>query len=239
MNIFLALTESIERYLNHGMAYHDLARSIFGLVKNNGFFKSAKQRDFLFKQMAGLYCLHTFDQAEFIKANYGIDLLEGQSMWVYEGESRVAYAFVFDKYGVVSKNKLHFTYDTGGSSVNAAKTEHNVWVRDESIPKPELVEVEKHVIVSNHIGAVGEFIELVVTVKSIRAVGQGYYGTTYQTKMVDEDGNIIIYWGIMKDSSVVDGEFKIKLCAKVKAHDEYKGVNQTIVGYAKIKEVIE
>lgn len=231
----------------------DLARSIFSLVaKNNGFFKSAKQRDFLFKQMASFYCLHTDDKAEFVRENYGINMLEGQSMWVCEGEvrwadygyksyRRVAFAFVFDKFGVVSKNKLHFIYHDGGraSGVNAKKTELGLWVRDESVAKPEFIEVLQSEIVSRHVGAVGEFIETVVTVKSIRAVGQGYYGTTYQTKMIDEDGNIIIYWGIMKDTSTLDGEFKIKLRAKVKEHGEYKGVNQTIVGYAKIKEVIQ
>ena len=230
----------------------DLARSVFSLVaKNNGFFKSAKQRDFLQKQMANLYHVHTFDRAEFVKENYGIEIKEGQSMWVCEGETRwvdygrrsyrrVAFAFVFDEIGFVSKNKLHFSYssDGGSSGVNEKKTEVGIWVRDESITKPVFVEVDKQEIVSNHVGAVGEFIETVVTVKSIRAVGQGYYGTTYQTKMIDEEGNIIIYWGIMKDTSTQDGEFKIKLRAKVKEHGEYKGVNQTIVGYAKIKEVI-
>lgn len=231
----------------------DLARSIFSLVaKNNGYFKSAKQRDFLKKQMTSYYCIHEYEKAEFVKGNYGVTIQEGQYMWVCEGHirfadygqrsvRRVAFAMVFDKYGVVSKNKLHFTYrDNGRSSgVNEAKTEVGLWIRDESIPLPELPEIEKQVIVSHHVGAVGEFIETVVTVKSIRAVGQGYYGTTYQTKMIDEDGNIIIYWGVMKDSSVLDGEFKIKLRAKVKEHGEYKGVNQTIVGYAKIKEVIQ
>jgi len=231
----------------------DLARSVFSLVaKNNGFFKSAKQRDFLKRQMAGLYCIHEFDQAEFVGQNFGLALQEGQFMWVCEGEvrwadygqrsyRRVGYAFIIDKFGVVSKNKLHFSYSSDGrsSQVDGTKTESNLWVRDESIDKPVFIEVTAADSVSNHVGSVGEFLETVVTVKSIKAVGQGYYGTTYQTRMVDEDGNIIIYWGIMKDSSTLDGEFKIRLRAKVKEHGEYKGVNQTIVGYAKIKEVLE
>jgi hypothetical protein len=231
----------------------DLARSIFSLVaKNNGFFKSAKQRDFLKKQMASFYCIHEFDSAEFVKGNYGVTIEEGQYMWVCEGEvrwaeygnksyRRVAFAFVLDQYGVVSKNKLHFKYyDNGnGSGVNAEKTEVGIWVRDTSVDLPVFVEFQPEEVVSQHVGSVGEFLETTVTVKSIRAVGQGYYGTTYQTRMVDADGNIIIYWGIMKDSSVLDREFKIRLRAKVKEHGEYKGINQTIVGYAKIKEVLE
>ena len=230
----------------------DLARSIFSLVaKNNGFFKSAKQRDFLIKQMVGWH-VHPYERADFVKEQFGVTLLEGQSMYIVSGYirfaeygqrsvRRVEFAMVFDKYGFVSKNKLHFSYSSDGrsSSVNGAKTEAGVWVRDPKVELPVFVEVEKQEIVSNHVGAVGEFIETVVTVKSIRAVGQGYYGTTYQTRMVDADGNIIIYWGVMKDTSVIDGEFKIKLRAKVKEHGEYKVVNQTIVGYAKIKEVIE
>jgi len=230
--------------------YPDLAISAFSLIaKNNGFFKSAKQRDFLQKQMAAVYLHEDTIQTE---THFNIKLLPGQKMWMCEGEvrwaeygrksfRRVAFGLVFDQYGFVSKNKIHFNYssDGGFSEPNRQKTELNLWVRDLSIALPVFEENILAKSESEHVGAVGEWLETVCTVKSIRAVGQGYYGTTYQTKMVDEDGNIIIYWGVMKDSSVIDGEFKIKLRAKVKEHGEYKGVNQTIVGYAKIKAVIQ
>lgn len=230
--------------------YPDIAMSVFSLIaKNNGFFKSAKQRDFLQKQISAIY---VHDDSSLTEKHFNIKLQSGQKMWMCEGDvrwaeygrksfRRVAYALVFDQYGFVSKNKIHFNYssDGGSSEPNPQKTELNIWVRDTSVDLPVFVENFIVQSPSEHVGAIGEWLETVVTVKSIRAVGQGYYGTTYQTKMVDDDGNIIIYWGVMKDSSVVDGEFKIKLRAKVKEHSEYKGLNQTIVGYAKIKEVIE
>ena len=228
----------------------DLAKSVFSLIKyNNGFWKSYKQREFITKQMSSYYFVH--DDAMQIAKIYGVNVKEFQNAWCLEGEirwadygrrsyRRVGYLFTFDDYGLCAQYKLHYTYDdrSGSSSVNPLKSDL-VWSRNESL---ELPVFEKPVAVStsHHIGAVGEWLETEVTIKSIRCVGAGYYGNTYQTRMVDNNGNVIIYWGIMKETHCADDwNSKVFLRAKVKSHDEYKGVNQTIVGYAKIKQWID
>ena len=229
----------------------DLAKSVFSLVKyNNGFWKSYKQREFIIKQMGLYYFVH--DEREQITSIFGVNVKESDRAWTLEGEirwadygrrsyRRVGYLFSFDEYGISAQYKLHYSYDDahGSSCVNSTKTTL-VWSRNESL---ELPVFEKPVVqesVSHHVGAVGEWLETEVTIKSIRCVGAGYYGNTYQTRMVDNSGNVIIYWGVMKDTHCADEwNSKVFLRAKVKSHDEYKGVNQTIVGYAKIKQWID
>lgn len=226
----------------------DMAKSIFSMIKtNNGFWKSDKQRSFITKQMESYFYIH--EAGESFTNNYGVEMVEGQQAWCLNGHIRwadygrrsfreVTHLFVFDQYGIVAQYKLHRNYssDGGYSSINPSKTE-KIWNRDESIEKPVLVVAETK-STREHLSAVGEWLETVVTVKSIRVVGESYYGPTYQTRMVDDLGNVIIYWGVMKNSYCGEEEFKIKLRAKVKEHGEYKGTKQTIVGYAKIKEVL-
>lgn len=228
----------------------DLAKAVFSLIKyNNGFWKSYKQREFIIKQMSSFYYVH--DEAAAVKKVYGISVKESNRTWCLEGEvrwadygrrsyRRVGYLFAFDEFGITAQYKLHYFYDdaSGSSSINPHKSEL-VWSRDESLELPVL-EKPAAVTASQHVGAVSEWLETEVTIKSIRCVGSNYYGSVYQTRMVDNSGNVIIYWGIMKETYVADDwNSKVFLRAKVKAHDEYKGTNQTIVGYAKIKQWID
>lgn len=227
----------------------DAAKSVFSLIKtNNGFWKSDKQRSFIMKQMQMYYLIHKFDESN--KLAFGVELLSNQQAWCLDGYIRwadygrrsfreVTHMFVFDQYGIVAQYKLHRKYssDGGSSSINSDKTE-KIWNRDESIEKPVLVVTDIQ-NTSEHLGSVGEWLETAVTIKSIRSIGESYYGPTYQTRMVDDLGNMIIYWGVMKSTYCGEENIKIKLRAKIKEHSEYKGMKQTIVGYAKIKEVIE
>lgn len=229
----------------------DSAKSIFSLIKyNRGFWKSYKQREFIKKQMASYYFVH--DEPENVRNTYGVTMEEGQFAWCLEGTirwadygrrsyRRVGYLFVFDDFGVVAQYKLHFVYDDryGSSSINVGRSEQ-VWSRDPDAELPVLEKPEPIVDPSQHLGTVGEWLETEVTIKGIRYVGEGYYGPTFKTTMVDETGNVVIYWGIMKDTHPDDcAGLKIMLRAKVKNHDEYKGTKQTIVGYAKVKKFID
>lgn len=229
--------------MNWNDCQQDLAKTAFTLVKyNNGFWKSYKQREFIKKQMGMYYFVHT--NAAETQNNFGIELLDGQFAWCLEGSirfadygyrsyRRVGIMFVCDDFGIVEQYKLHYSYSSDGRSscVNTSKTEC-VWMRDEEQEKPVF---EAPVVTqpsSKFLGMIGDWLETEVTIISIRAVGVGAYGTTYQTKMQDKEGNQILYWGIMKNSQE---NTTVHLRAKVKALNEYKGVNQTVVGYAKIK----
>ena len=233
--------------MNWNDCQQDMAKTVFSLVKyNNGFWKSYKQREFIKKQMGMYYYLHT--DTESMQKNFGIQLAEGQFGWCLEGSirfadygarsiRRVGYMFVCDDFGIVEQYKLHYSYSSNGRSscVNASKTEC-VWIRDEDQEKPVFEAPQVAQSTSKFLGMVGDWLETEVTILSIRAVGIGAYGTTYQTRMQDANGNQILYWGIMRNS---EENTKVLLRAKIKALNEYKGVNQTVVGYAKIKKVIE
>jgi hypothetical protein len=181
---------------------------------------------------------------------FGVPLQPGQKVCILEGEvrwanygrksyRRVGYAFVFDDKGFVAKHRLHYYYaDNGTFSAPAPlKTELNQWVRDESIPAPEFAPPPK-IEAGEWVGVVGEFFEAEVTVKSMRYIGPGPFGSIWQTKMVDDAGNTIIYWNTLKVDDVAQVDYKIRLRAKVKEHTEYKGVKQTVVGYAKIRDFL-
>ena len=97
-------------------------------------------------------------------------------------------------------------------------------------------------IVSSHVGKVGVRQEFLVKVKSVseyETLGFGYnagYVTNYAHTLQDRQGNIIVYFGSSRLGSY--GEI-LKIAGTVKAHDEYKGVAQTVISRPKVKEVVD
>lgn len=85
--------------------------------------------------------------------------------------------------------------------------------------------------VSQHIGTVGEKIELELTVSHI-AVFSGCYGNVYIHIMHDAARNVVIYKGSNK--RLAEKGAKIKVSAKVKAHGEREGVKQTVIERPKV-----
>lgn len=97
---------------------------------------------------------------------------------------------------------------------------------------------------SEHIGEVGDRIEFTGTVSFTRSF-ENDYGFGFQTKLVTDDGNVVIYWnlfgaevadfGIDPDNiKKIDAEKgdRITFRAAVKKHDEFKGVKQTVISRA-------
>lgn len=93
---------------------------------------------------------------------------------------------------------------------------------------------------SNHLGKVGEKIELELTIEHVASF-QGYYGPVFIHIMKDGQGNVVIYKGKRLrtgknpylDKDLGKGD-KIRLAAKVKAHGEREGVKQTIIERPKV-----
>ena len=84
---------------------------------------------------------------------------------------------------------------------------------------------------SKHVGTVGErkdFRDLTVIMTIER---EGDYGITTILKFEDSDGNILTWFASGGKSYEKGG--KISLKATVKAHDEFKGVKQTVITRAK------
>lgn len=77
---------------------------------------------------------------------------------------------------------------------------------------------------SEYIGEISQRIEALLTEVNTMSFN-GYYGTFYIQKMHDEDGNVIVY----KGSTPPLSEKETAKCKfTVKAHDEYKGIKQTV-----------
>lgn len=76
---------------------------------------------------------------------------------------------------------------------------------------------------SQHVGAVGDRLDLVLTVTFTR-IFDGTYGERQLTKMVDADGNVFVWWATSEFLSTGD-TWAIR--GTVKGHDTYQGVAQT------------
>lgn len=87
----------------------------------------------------------------------------------------------------------------------------------------------KRVKLSNsvHIGAVKERMKG-VKLRLIRTMNfEGFYGTTYIEIFATKKGNVVVYKGSAPSSLAVDESATFDFT--IKAHEEYRGVNQTIV----------
>lgn len=98
------------------------------------------------------------------------------------------------------------------------------------VERQEVSKKEK-VIVSDWIGEVGERIEVNVESWRLVTMVESYYGKTWLYEFITTDGNIIKWW----TSKWIDEDSSIDwLRAKVKKHEEYRGVKSTVVNYCKI-----
>lgn len=87
---------------------------------------------------------------------------------------------------------------------------------------------------SQWLGAEGERLkDLLVTFENQRTIAGGF-GNTYLMKFRDEAGNIVS-WFSSVCFSVRPGE-QLKLTGTVKAHNEYKGVRETVLTRCKMEE---
>lgn len=95
---------------------------------------------------------------------------------------------------------------------------------------------------SVHVGTVGERIDLSGKVIFTRSI-ESYYGVTLLIKILTDDGNVLTWFASNGGPDVKVGEFEYRSVeqgdhlvgkATVKKHDEYQGVNQTVVTRAKV-----
>ena len=84
---------------------------------------------------------------------------------------------------------------------------------------------------SNHVGAIGDRIDIDATVSHYFSF-DGFYGTTYINIIADGDGNIFVYKG---GKRLADKGASIRLKATIKEHVEYQGVKQTIINRPKVE----
>lgn len=89
-------------------------------------------------------------------------------------------------------------------------------------------EEAKTVCNSQYIGSVGEKIAIDVTAKLLSVFDNVYGGNTFLYNFLDDAGNVFVWFG-SKNLEQEKGTIK----ATIKAHQDYKGVKQTVVTRAK------
>lgn len=219
-----------------------------GLIKNGGFFKSAKQAQFLNRN------------AKFATQDgelYGIPIKVGQRTITADARIRwtdygsrsvipVMFVFVYDEYGVVARFKVPFKGNLRDGAYPDDSRTMCQWTRPVDAVVPEYLNVYLEKQDEQPVGPVSEYIlhgmagariTLKGVIKSIRTF-QGnamhYYDNGMRTvTTINCNGNIVTYFNALSDADVGD---EVEFTATIKNWSEYNGVKQTTVSRAlKIK----
>lgn len=218
--------------------------SLQGLVnKNNGLFKSAKQRDFILNRWAG----DVLDgpEAELRFKNFGTPVKSGNRtvqpgglyVWAsYGSRSLIPFIYIFelDDYGVVRKWKVGYKGNLRMGAAPDPKKAKLEFERPEGLDTSHLEvvksrEEEKKEFMKGLRGSVGDYVGTVgkrhdfgvVTLKRRADLGYrpaGPYGEvqTWMNVFTDTNGNLIYYTGAV-DLPIEEGE-SANLVAMVKKH---------------------
>lgn len=90
----------------------------------------------------------------------------------------------------------------------------------------------KSIAQSRHVGNVGDSLQISAEIKFIREF-DSQYGTSYLYRLIDNDGNVFV-WFASKDQGWAIGD-KVAIKGKIKGHDTYNEVKQTLL--TRCKEV--
>lgn len=221
--------------------------SLKGLsTKNNGFFKSVKQAQFLFKQYSEKFnSLHTHAQ---VRENFGVIVSDEQitveasayTTWANYGVRSIVpvlYVFVLDKMGVVAAYKVGGNGNLrDGWSPDPTKCKLT-WVRSDdavcpwTFPTEEEVSAQKAAEpVSQWLGYPGDKVESVLTLVRSRDMGYSRFGDVFLSVFKDASGNIVNVW---RNMNLEQGE-TVKVKGTIKSTDDYKGTKQTTLIRVKV-----
>lgn len=225
----------------------DTFMSLKGLTnKNQGFFKSVKQAQFLFRQYNELFnSLHTHAQ---VRENFGVIVADDQitveanayTSWANYGTRSIVpvlYVFVLDKIGVVA------TYKVGGNgnlrdgwSPDPTKSKL-VWVRSDDAVCPWSFPTEQEVAqqkaaepVSQWLGYPGDKVQATLTLLRSRHIGSSRFGDVFLSVFKDAAGNIVNIWRMF---DLQDGD-TVTVKGTIKATDAYMGTKQTTLTRVKV-----
>lgn len=87
---------------------------------------------------------------------------------------------------------------------------------------------------SQHVGDIKKRQEFTVQVQRVHVI-DGYYGTSWIHNMVDDSGNMLV-WFCSSEDAVLETEKVYRVKATPKKHDEYRGVPQTSVNRVAVVE---
>lgn len=215
--------------------------SFLGMMKrSNGFFKSAKQRDFLLK-VSKQENSHRTNLVEEYEKFFGVKLeqneypisMNGYYRWASYGsrsEIPTVLIFILDSHGVKKYYKIggHGNLRIGWSP--DPKKCKLAWERAAG-ELPVLEEAPKIEKSNKWLAQVGEKIEVTATIKRVRSFDApyGYRMVSYLTTLEDTAGNVIVVWKFLGE----EGE-TVSFTGKVKELSVFKGRKQTVVTRTKV-----
>lgn len=225
----------------------DVFMSLKGLVnKNQGFFKTVKQAQFLYKQYVAANTHTAADAVRF----YGVPLVEGQVLvtataytrWADYGVRSVVpviFGFVLDREGVVALYKIRGNGNLrDGWAPNPEKTTQE-WSRPAdavcpwSFPTPAEVAASQAPEKSNDwLGFPGDKVEVELQFVRCRDLGFSRFGQMFISVFEDVKGNVVNIW---KHFDLATGA-TVKVKGTIKSTDEYKGRRQTTL--IRVKEMV-
>lgn len=224
------------------------AKIVGGIIKNDGKFKSAKQKAYILNHR----CAER--NKEDLKEYFGIEV-EEEVVKVLDADAFMRFADygtrsiipytiinIIDDIGVKVSYRIRYNGNMrDGASPDPKRTEVK-WERDHNIVSNDLVEeqevkIEEEKKISEYLNAeVGQRIEVNVD-KAIKIAEYcTNFGTTFVYKFIS-DGNVIIW----KTGNYIDLEIVSSIKGTIKEFSEYREEKQTIMTRCKIgyKEVIE
>jgi hypothetical protein len=224
----------------------DLFMSLKGLVnKNQGFFKTAKQAQFLYKQ----YSTSNINTADEAMRFFGVPLVEGQicvkvtahTQWADYGSRSiipVMWAFVVDPMGVAAHYKIGGSGNLrDGWGPEPSKTKL-LWSRAAdavcpwSFPSPAEVVASQEPAKSNDwLGMPGDKIEVELKFVRCRDLGYSRFGEMFISVFEDSNGNVVNVWKYFD----LEAGASMKVKGTIKSTDDYKGRKQTTL--IRIKQI--
>jgi hypothetical protein len=219
--------------------------SFKALIKNNGFFKSSKQKAFMERNLVALEKSHGGFEAQFdrmqryfgitINKNERVDECTAYMRWAdYGSRSQIPllYFFVFDEFGIVRHYKVGGRGNLrDGWSADPKKCKL-LWSRPSDAVAP-VFEAAKEPTpsISVWIGEVGTKLVVQGKIKAQRSFGYNQFGESFLTTIEDMAGNIINVWKNL--GGLVGDEISIK--GTVKSLAEFNGVKQTVMTRVKVQ----
>jgi hypothetical protein len=208
------------------------------MKKNNGFFKSAKHRDFLLSAAKNENAFRS-NLIEDYQNFFGVTLADGEIPCNIDGIYRWAdygsrseipalNIFVLDQYGVKKHYKVggHGNLRIGwGPDPKKCKL---LWERARRRELPKFEEVVASQVSNKWLAQVGEKITVSATIKRINEFNTRF-GYTALTSLQDDDGNAITVWKHLGDVGQ-----KVTLTGRVKELSVFKERKQTVLTRVKV-----
>ncbi len=264
MNLIRSLLNEAPTYQWH---YRDDERfkTLSSLIKNNGVWKSAKQREFM-TNPKGLLGGDFHDNGnqrrdyDFLKNNFNVDInkhefaifISGSVQWAAgkKAHQNFGWVFVMDDFGVVRKYKLGWKIHGESSFTIDKKKTKLEWERPLSIDSSKLEAEEKELKKakdkkeeikksiadkSEFVGEIGKWIDN-VSVKIEKIINLGSGDYGERYMTIVVDDDGHNYNYFGYPNGIEVGE-NAKMRAKVKKHYINKnGIKITVIGYPKFKK---